>query len=127
MWISSNQNKRRAPETESAQLGEVTLSGETVGIFLSQERRGAKLIAPGGYHWRPREGNTVLVMKAGEAQEPCLLGEEEGTQRQLQPGEIWISVTDESGIHLRRDGRIELFGAIYANGKLLSSPPPKEG
>lgn len=86
MW-TWEQERRRAAAEEIAQLGEVTLSGEVTAANLGGERRKLALCAPGGLLWRPRAGQRVLVLKAGEGEAPCVLGTvEEGTD--VLPGEL---------------------------------------
>lgn len=125
MWLSNRQGQKREEE-HLAQLGQVTVAGEETAVYLSGERRQVQQISPGGYHWRPREGESVLVVKAGEEGEPCLLGREAPREKAVQAGEIWISAGGEYGILLRPNGEIALHGWVYANGELLSSPVPKE-
>ena len=59
----------------AADLGLVTLGGDPAGVYLGGERRWVAVCAPGGYQWRPRTGDQVLVVKAGDQREiPCLAG-----------------------------------------------------
>lgn len=59
----------------AADLGLVTLGGDPAGVYLGGERRWVAVCAPGGYQWRPRTGDKVLVVKAGDQREiPCLAG-----------------------------------------------------
>ena len=53
----------------AADLGLVTLGGDPAGVYLGGERRWVAVCAPGGYQWRPRTGDKVLVVKAGDQRE----------------------------------------------------------
>ena len=53
----------------AADLGLVTLGGDPAGVYLGGERRWVAVCAPGGYQWRPRTGDKVLVVKAGDQPE----------------------------------------------------------
>ena len=59
----------------AADLGLVTQGGDPAGVYLGGERRWVAVCAPGGYQWRPRTGDKVLVVRAGDQREiPCLAG-----------------------------------------------------
>ena len=128
MWIANRKQQER-PGEGVAELGTVTLAGEAAGIHLEVERRNVAVYAPRGYHWSPQREEESLVIRCGEERRPCIIGmqnPEEGEQH-LGPGEVWISVAPESGIHLKQDGSIVLTGPVYANGSLLSAPAETEG
>ena len=90
MWTT--EQRRRPPVDEAAaEVGQVTLAGEPCGVALGGERRLLPVYAPGGYAWRPRVGEKVLVLKAGEdREEPCVAGAAQppGT---LKPGEVELT------------------------------------
>lgn len=125
MWLSDKKQKTR-PEEETAQLGKVTVQNNETAVFLSGERRDVKAALPGGYHWRPRQGDAVLVIKAGEEATPCLLGKQGTAQKKLNPGEVWISLNGENGIWLKQDGTVHLEGEVYINGQRLSAASETE-
>lgn len=126
MWLS-NRHQRRRTEEGIGQLGTVTIAGNPAGVYLAGERRGVTLIGPGGYHWAPRTRDAVLTVPTGEEQTPCILGIAQNGERGVLPGEVWISVTPESGIHLRADGTIDLVGDILVNGAPLILEEEEEG
>lgn len=43
-------------------------------MALAGERRDVALCLPGGYHWTPKRGDTVLVVKGGAEGAPCIVG-----------------------------------------------------
>lgn len=118
MWTSDRGRKRPAQEP-SADIGQVTLADEQLGVYLEGERRWVRLYAPGGYSWRPAPGEQVLVLKAGgEGEIPCIVGTRQ--QETLKPGEVAITSGDgRAGIRLRQKGELELDGSVYVQGKPL--------
>ena len=90
MWTTESR-RRQAVEESGAEVGQVTLSGSPCGVSLGGERRLLPVYAPGGYSWRPRTGERVLVLKAGEErEEPCVVGSEQAPSA-LKPGEVELS------------------------------------
>lgn len=111
MWMAE---RRQAPVSEpTAELGQVTLDG-AAGVALAGERRTVPVCAPGGYRWTPSRGDTVLVVKTGPENAPCVAGQ---LQPAGEPGEVYISVADGAGIRLRPDGTVAITGAVTINGK----------
>ena len=106
MWISE-QGRRRAEPDGTALVGRVTLPGDPAGVYLAGERRELPVFGPGGYVWRPEEGEQVLVLKTGQAGEaPCVAG---------QAGEVLI-YSGSASIRIGGGG-IRLTGDVLVNGK----------
>ena len=59
MWISE-QGRRRTEPDGTALVGRGTLPGDPAGVYLAGERRELPVFGPGGYVWRPEEGEQVL-------------------------------------------------------------------
>lgn len=98
-----------------ALTGPVTLPGDPAGAWIEGERRGVTVYAPGGYHWVPKLGDEVLVLKSGEAGElPCALGVPSGGQG-LRPGEVLITA-GEAAIKLKLNGEVAVTGQLTVNG-----------
>ena len=115
MWIADRRENRRTEE--SAALGQVTLGGDPAGVFAGGERRWMPVYSPGGYRWRPRAGEKVLVVRAGEEREsPCVAGvrQEAG---ELEPGEVRL--TGGSGGVRLYSGGVALTGGVTVNGQSL--------
>ena len=72
------------------------------------------LFVPGGYAWRPRAGETVLVIKAGDA--VCVTGTESGAETDLAAGEVKIFSAGGASILLKNDGTVEISGTLTVNG-----------
>lgn len=119
MWIANRKQQER-PGEGAAELGTVTLAGEAAGVHLEVERRNVAVYAPRGYHWSPQREEESLVISCGEERRPCIIGMQSPGEGPLGPGEVWISVVPESGIHLKQDGSIALLGPVYVNGTLLT-------
>ena len=118
MWMT-NRQEQEALKEPAAELGQVTLSGAGTGVALAGERRNITLCGPGGYHWAPVQGDTVLVVKSGPEQAPCITGVAEETEAMaLEPGEVCLSAALGSGLHLRPDGTILLEGPVQLTGTL---------
>lgn len=115
MWMAREQTEERLQEP-GAELGRVTLAGASAGVALAGERRNVTLCLPGGYHWTPRQGETVLVIKSGPEATPCVVGVPEETP--AGPGEVWLSVAQGVGVRLTADGRIQLQGPVEVIGTL---------
>lgn len=113
----------------AADLGLVTLGGDPAGVYLGGERRWVAVCAPGGYQWRPRTGDQVLVVKAGDQREiPCLAGvcqpEIQEKEEPLEAGAVRI--TGGSGrMDLNAKGVVldgketALKGRVTVNGERL--------
>jgi len=132
MWLSS-QGKKEPTEELFAQVGKVSIPGTSAGVYLAGERRNVAMIAPAGYHWLPQQQDAVLVIPCGEEKSPYMIGKEQEAVSgalTLSPGEVWISVNGTGGIHLRRDGTVNLIGEVYLNGVPLvmsEAAPPTGG
>lgn len=124
MWMARGQKEERLQEP-GAELGQVTLAGAPVGVALAGERRNVTLCLPGGYHWAPRQGEAVLVIKSGPEGAPCVVGAPEADP--AAPGEVWLSVAQGVGVRLTADGRIQLQGPVEVTGTLKVNGQEVEG
>ena len=108
----------------------MTLGGDPAAVYLGGERRWVSLYTPGGYQWRPKAGDKVLVVKAGDHREiPCLVGkrpDELSEEDELPPGSVRIHsgtgvvLLNEEGLTLQGD-EVALEGDITVNGQSLQS------
>lgn len=116
MWMTNRQAQEKLQEP-AAELGQVTLGNGGTGVALAGERRNITICLPGGYHWTPRRGETVLVVKSGPDQAPCVVGSSRDGQS-LSPGEVYLSVADGAGIRLKTSGEIVICGDVTVTGNL---------
>lgn len=112
MWLSK-QGKENGRE-QTAETGAVTLCGETVAVELDSERRGLEVYGPGGYRWRPKLGQKVLVLKTAEG--VCVVGTPLETG--LSEGEVGLAAEGDAAVTLKKDGRILLEGSVEVDGTL---------
>ena len=129
MW-TSKPAPRLPSEEPWADTGTVTLGGDPAAVYLGGERRWVSLYTPGGYQWRPKAGDKVLVVKAGDHRElPCLVGKRPDAlseEDELSPGSVRIHsgtgvvLLDEDGLTLKGD-EVALEGDIYVNGQELEA------
>lgn len=121
MWLS-RQQKRSGQETP-VEIGKVTLGGGTVAVELDSERRGLTVYAPGGYCWRPKTGQKVLVLKTAEG--PCVVGTP--AERTLGEGEAGLAVDGGAEVLLKTDGcvllgeNVEIAGVLTVRGEELEA------
>ncbi|MCI8414103.1 MAG: hypothetical protein HFF00_00550 [Ruminiclostridium sp.] len=113
----TRQQARQPLGEAGAERGEVTVAGEAAAVALEGERRQVGRWLPGGYHWTPRRGESVLVVKSGAEGEACLLGVED-TLPGLEPGEVFLSAAEGVGVRLTGDGKILLTGDVQITGTL---------
>lgn len=111
MWLSK-QVAQRADGAEEASAATVSVGGENPAVVTDGERRQARLFAPGGYCWRPTDGDTVLVVGGGE---PCVAGREQKCPVVLAAGEVYVYSAGAS-IHLKNNGDILLRGRLIVEG-----------
>lgn len=142
MWLSKREGHGKKEPAE-AQTGPVTLAGGELGAWLEGERRGVAVFSPGGYHWAPRVGEEILVLKAGEnGEQPCAVGVAESGS--LSPGEVLIQSgaatvrlspdgglqlsTRKGAVSMTPDGETAVTGIFTVNGTVVGPlPPPEEG
>lgn len=76
------------------------MAGDCLAVQLDREVRAPELYGPAGYHWSPKAGERVLVIK-GEGELPCLVGVRQGGA----PDSVNISA-----------GVVNLQGSVTING-----------
>lgn len=117
MWLSKQM--RSTPPTADADLGVTTIAGDRVGVLTRGEVRALPVYGPGGYVWLPENGNGVLVVKGGPGgEEQCVSGmrQREAPEGML-PGEIYLFGPGGNSIYLRKNGVVEIQGALVINGE----------
>lgn len=115
MWIAKQMAQRRR-EQETGAFGTVTAPGAQLAAVTDTERRGLRLIAPGGIAWAPRTAQTVLLFQGTE---DCVLGQEVSCEQTLLPGELCL-YSDGASVTLKNNGEIHVIGTIFVNGRRIS-------
>jgi len=119
MWTSSQMKESGGAQRHDAALGVVTAGGTENGVYLGTERRWLPVMAPGGYRWRPRAGEQVLVLKAGSDGEfPCVLARQVQEDDTLLPDEVEL-VGPGCSMKLTEKGEVALRGTVSINGTAL--------
>ena len=114
MWISEISARRTAAQDETAQPGVVTIGGDAPGVMTDGERRALPVAGPGGYHWTPKAGAQVLVIKTGDGERMVL-----GALDEAEPEEIRLTA---GGAELcLKDGGVTLTGDLSVEGSLSVS------
>ena len=105
MWLSKQMQRQDAPSQE---IEETTVQTAVEQVSDNRAQQ-LQLAGPGGFAWRPRVGDSLLVIKdvAIGAARPCPVT--------LSPGECCL-YSDNAYIHLTKDGRIEIQGQLLLNG-----------
>ncbi|MGM9619328.1 MAG: hypothetical protein ACI3W8_05805 [Oscillospiraceae bacterium] len=100
-------NRRDESQYTAADMGRTSISGELAAVVTRGELRELETWTPGGYLWRPRQGDEVLVIKGGTAgEERCVLARApEEPPEAMQPGEVCIC-TERASVFLRNDGSV---------------------
>jgi len=119
MWTASQMKETSTDRQSVAAVGVVTASGTENAVLLGSERRWLPVMTPGGYRWRPRAGETVLVLKAGNDGEfPCILAGQTQGEDALKPGEVEL-VGPGCGVKLTQNSQVSIQGAMTVNGTSL--------
>ena len=111
MWLSqkmAEENRQR----QSLQEATVSVGGTHPGVLADAEYRDAAVISPGGYEWRPAPMERVFACRTDGT---YILGKVQ-QEAALQPGQIRLR-TGEAVVTLSPDGKIELQGRLFLNGK----------
>lgn len=127
MWIAGRLNRTEEPqETAGAESGTVTIGGIAAGVLSRGEERDVPLASPGGYAWRPKNGERVLVVKGGTlGEERYVVGSMDLAQEQekLEDGEVCLFASEGGArIVLRNNGSVEIEGDLFINGGLYVPP-----
>lgn len=106
----------RAKEERTAALAQVSysLEGGDWGAVADREYRRQPVLSPGGYRWRPSEGQEVLLLHTVDGD---LCAGTTAEVRGLAPGEVEIIGPAGSSILLRADGAVVINGTVFPTAK----------
>ena len=115
MWLSKQNTDTNQEMTAS--IGNVTISGDDIGVYTDMEHRGVTTFSPGGYFWRPRVGQNMLVIKCDEGN--CISGTEmKNIPASMAVGEVYIKSESGASIWLKNNGDIAISGNVNIEGSL---------
>ena len=112
-WLSDK--GRAAPQT-GTYSGKV--SSGLLSVIGTGETRELDVCAPGGYYWKPRIGQNVIVVKTGaEGEAQSIIGSsdapENSTTVNMEAGEIYISSFGGAYIYLKNNGDVIINGQVF--------------
>ena len=117
MWMGERLNRRDESQVTAADVGRTSISGETVAVVSRGELRELEVWSPGGYIWRPKRDEEVLVIKGGTAgEEECVLAVAPGAApEKIEAGEVCL-FSAGAAVLLRNDGSLQLkSGEVQVN------------
>ena len=124
MWITKKIAATAAPKV--VERGETSIGGEEAAVALRGEQRGIEVMAPGGYIWRPKRGDDVLVIKDSVRGESVIAAAKMGAgPEEMKDGEVCISV-GSTKIYLTNTGKIKMYGDIVLFGSLTYGEEEEE-
>lgn len=132
MWIAGRLGRTEEPqETAAVESGTVTIGGSSAGVLARGEERRLRVAAPGGYAWRPKNGERVLVLRGGTLGEERYVAaalSEAAESLTLEDGEICLFASAGGAkIVLRNNGRVEIEGELYINGEAYETAEEESG
>lgn len=117
MWLSKKMSQAAREEEPSVSLGVITIGGGSAGAVTGSEKRDMAIISPGGFAWRPKSGQNVLVLKTGEG-ESIIAGAVQDSNAELENAEVKIA-SNGASITLKNDGRILVNGNLSVTGDFV--------
>lgn len=116
MWLSKRSAGGRV---SSANIATTTIGGQVAAALSEGEQRGVPVYAPGGYCWRPRAGQSLLVVKCGaEGESPVAAGTAQSEAPEgMRAGEVYITSGGGAAVWLKNDGAVEITGDVKINGQ----------
>ncbi len=112
MWLSKRAAQGAGRIQGGASVGDVTIGGAAPGVWTNGERRSVGLAGPGGYCWRPRVGESVLVLTSADGEAFAAGAVETQAPAELESGEVCIQSQGGAQIWLKNDGTILLVGKL---------------
>lgn len=112
MWMGEQLKRRDDSQLTTAEMGKTSIEGETAAVVTRGEQRELEIWTPGGYCWRPKREEEVLVIKGGTAgEERCVVAKApEKAPTDLAAGDVCI-FSGGTSVVLRSGGTVEITGA----------------
>ena len=120
MWISKKMSEASHRGEPYAGLGQITIGGEETGVMTESEQRNIPVISPGGFVWRPKTGQDVLIIQTDDGGKFITGALYQGDGEALQDGEAAI-YSEGASIIMRNNGLISISGNLNLEGKLSVS------
>lgn len=116
MWLARQAvlGTREAPGEIT--VGAVTIGGGTPAVETAGEQREVELVGPGGYAWKPRADQQVLLLRTEDGANLAVGLVGGAAPGDLAPGEVLITSAGGAALRLKNDGSIRLTGTLYING-----------
>ena len=109
---------RKTEAAPGADIGSVTIGGDSVAVLTEGEMRRLAIAAPGGYVWRPSAGDSVLVLKTSDGESLAVGALRNESPEGMENGEVYIISKGGAAIRLKNSGKIELLGEVEIQGSL---------
>ena len=117
MWISRKMSEASRREEPYASLGQITIGGEETGVMTESEHRNIPMISPGGFVWRPKTGQNVLLIQTDEGEKFITGAMNKGNGTALQDGEVEI-YSECASITIQNNGLVTILGNLKLDGNL---------
>lgn len=115
MWLTE---KTALKGTKSeAEVGTVTIGGINPGVMTDREERDISVYTNGGYTWRPKAGDRVLVIKCGDGTS-AVVGKQQENEDGIESGEVYIK-SEGAAVKIKNSGEIEIYGRVNILGGLI--------
>lgn len=118
MWLSQKASSAVNEADTGQGIGQVTIGGEQPGVLTDCENRYLSVASPGGYVWRPKAGQQVLVMKCPDGTNVAAGAVEQSPATELENGEVCIMSDGGAWIAVKNDGSVQVTGSLTVDGDL---------
>lgn len=118
MWTGQRSAGQKESYQPWVERGVVTQSQEVMGVYLDGERRQFLQVSPGGYQWKPKQGETVLVLKENQGDGSQHIVGTCGDSGDLNPGDVVISGGGLARVALEGD-LVTVTGELRYQGQSL--------
>ena len=115
MWLSKQ--AARSDDRAPADMGTVTIGGDSPAVLTDSESRNISVISPGGYIWRPAVGDELLIIKNTDGEKCAVGASKAAAYDEVLPGEVLI-YSKGAHILIKNDGDIEISGNIKVDGSI---------
>ena len=117
MWISRKMSEASHGGDSYASLGQITIGGEETGVLTESEKRNIPVVSAGGFSWRPKTGQDVLLIQTDEGEKVITGVLHQGSGTALQDGEVEIC-SDGAAITIGNNGIVTVLGNLKLEGNL---------